>query len=99
MRLNAILIGLQAPEAAAVIKSGRLVELSVRDQIYEPDEPINDVFFPIDCVLSVVTRMKNGHAIEVGTSDARESRRCLYFLGLRRLPTSATVKFPESQSR
>jgi CRP-like cAMP-binding protein len=67
MRLNAILIGLQAPEAAAVIKSGRLVELSVRDQIYEPDEPINDVFFPIDCVLSVVTRMKNGHAIEVGT--------------------------------
>ncbi len=41
--------------------------MSVKDEIYEPDVRIDDVYFPIDCVLSVVTRMKDGGQIEVGT--------------------------------
>jgi CRP-like cAMP-binding protein len=64
---NAILIGLDAPQIHIVTANGTLVHLKVRDQIYQPDERINDVFFPIDCVLSVVTRMKDGHQIEIGT--------------------------------
>jgi len=67
LRLNAILTGLHGAEAAAVMKSGTLVNLPVRAQIYRPEEPINHVFFPIDSVLSVVIRMKEGHACEVGT--------------------------------
>ncbi len=67
LELNAILIGLEGPEVDAVISGGVLVELPVRHVIYRPDEPIDDVFFPIDCVLSVVTRMKDGNMIEVGT--------------------------------
>ena len=51
----------------AVAASGTLAKLAVRHQIYRPDEPINVVYFPIDCVLSVVTRMKDGNQIEVGT--------------------------------
>ena len=51
----------------AVAASGTLSKLAVRHQIYRPDEPINVVYFPIDCVLSVVTRMKDGNQIEVGT--------------------------------
>jgi len=65
--LNAILRGLNGTELAAVAESGALVDLAVRDQIYRPDERIISVYFPIDCVLSVVTRMRDGNAIEVGT--------------------------------
>ena len=64
---NAILLGLEGPEIAAVTRAGTVVDLPVREQIYRPDEPIHDVYFPIDCVLSVVTRMKDGTQIEVGT--------------------------------
>jgi CRP-like cAMP-binding protein len=67
LRLNAILAGLDEPEAASLIESATLVSLPVRREIYRPDKLIRDVFFPIDCVLSVVTRMQDGSQIEVGT--------------------------------
>jgi hypothetical protein len=53
---NAILIGLDAPQVEVVTKHGALVNLEVRAPIYKPDERIKDVFFPIDCVPSIVTR-------------------------------------------
>lgn len=64
---NAILAGLELPQAVAVIQTGSLVDLPVRTQIYWPGEVIRDVYFPIDCVLSVVTRLGDGSQIEVGT--------------------------------
>lgn len=67
LALNAVLNGLHGPERDEVVAKGTLVDLPVRHQIYRPDERINDVFFPINCVLSVVTRMRDGNLIEVGT--------------------------------
>ncbi len=67
LEANAILRGLETAAAAAIIKSGALVRLSLRQQIYEPESPILDVYFPLDSVLSIVTRMKDGNQIEVGT--------------------------------
>ena len=67
LRENAILIGLDGPEAEAVLQQGQLVTLGVRDQIYHPNERIAFVYFPITCVLSIVTSMKDGSQIEVGT--------------------------------
>jgi len=64
---NSILSSLAGPHAARVLESGRLVRLATREQIYEADETIREAFFPIDSVLSIVTMMKNGVAIEVGT--------------------------------
>jgi CRP-like cAMP-binding protein len=64
---NAILIGLDEPQIKVVTSGGTLVNLKVREEIYQPSERIDYVFFPIDCVISVVTRMKDGHQIEIGT--------------------------------
>jgi CRP-like cAMP-binding protein len=64
---NAILSGLRDSAAAEVIADGEYVELSLREQIYEPEQSIRSVYFPLDCVLSVVTRMRDGNQIEVGT--------------------------------
>jgi CRP-like cAMP-binding protein len=50
-----------------MLEAGELVEMPARYVIYHAGEPIHEVFFPIDCVLSVVTRMKGGEEIEVGT--------------------------------
>ena len=43
------------------------VDLSVRQTLYEDGAPATDVYFPIDCVISVVTAMNDGSAIETAT--------------------------------
>ncbi|MGA2394773.1 MAG: Crp/Fnr family transcriptional regulator [Candidatus Lustribacter sp.] len=49
--------------------SGKLetVSLSVRQTLYEDGSPADVVYFPIDCVVSVVTTMNDGSAIETAT--------------------------------
>lgn len=64
---NAILRGLEESPAATIMRNGVLARLSLREQIYEPEKPILQVYFPVDSVLSIVTRMKDGNQIEVGT--------------------------------
>jgi CRP-like cAMP-binding protein len=50
-----------------VLAAGKLIELKSAQQIYEPRREIRHVYFPIDSVLSVVTQMRDGGSIEVGT--------------------------------
>ncbi len=64
---NAILSGLSPATVAEVLTTAKLVALKTSEQIYEAGRPIRDVYFPIDAVLSVVTQMRDGGSIEVGT--------------------------------
>jgi CRP-like cAMP-binding protein len=64
---NAILRRLDGPEAESLLESAAVLDLPTRHIIYSAGQDISEVFFPIDCVLSVVTRMKGGEEIEVGT--------------------------------
>ncbi len=64
---NAILRLLSSSETTQALEGAELLEMPARFAIYRAGEPIVEVFFPIDCVLSVVTRMKDGGEIEVGT--------------------------------
>jgi CRP-like cAMP-binding protein len=50
-----------------VLENGRLITLTTPQQIYEAGCEIHEVFFPVDSVLSVVTQMRDGGSIEVGT--------------------------------
>lgn len=49
--------------------SGELepVDLALRDRIYERDQPVEHVYFPISSVVSLVTEMRNGQSVEVAT--------------------------------
>jgi CRP-like cAMP-binding protein len=53
--------------ADEVVANGQLITLATPEQIYEAGHPIREVYFPINCVLSVVTQMRDGGSIEVGT--------------------------------
>jgi CRP-like cAMP-binding protein len=64
---NAVLRHVKDGEAARLLKAGELIEMPTRYGIYGANEAIREVYFPIDCVLSVVTQMENGEMIEVGT--------------------------------
>ena len=41
--------------------------LSVKDVLYHPGDPITSVYFPLTCVISMLTEMKNGATIEIAT--------------------------------
>jgi CRP-like cAMP-binding protein len=45
----------------------RLEELELRTQLYERDQPIDRVVFPIDCVCSMLSEMEDGRSVEVAT--------------------------------
>jgi CRP-like cAMP-binding protein len=66
-RKNAIFNALTGSTATTLIEHGTLVHLALRQEIYESEQPIHDVYFPLDSVLSVVARMRDGSQIEVGT--------------------------------
>lgn len=61
---NAILSQL-APETLELL-GPRALEFDLRMTLYEPHQPIEYVYFPEDGVVSVVSLMENGSAIEVG---------------------------------
>lgn len=67
LRQNAILGGLSPVMATELLNTAKLIALATSQQIYEAGRPIRDVYFPIDAVLSVVTQMRDGGSIEVGT--------------------------------
>ena len=67
LRQNAILDGLEPAVTAAIANQCKLATLKLRQQIYEPEKLIRAVYFPLTCVLSVVTRMEDGSQIEIGT--------------------------------
>jgi CRP-like cAMP-binding protein len=54
-------------EFAAISDQLETVHLTVRQTLYEDGSPVHDVYFPIDCVISVVTTMNDGSAIETAT--------------------------------
>ena len=46
---------------------GEVRNLAVKERIYEPEQTIREVYFPIEAVLSIVTNMEDGNQIEIGT--------------------------------
>lgn len=67
LRQNAILNAAGDSTAASIIEYGTLVHLALRQQIYDVKERIQEVYFPLDCVLSAIVRMRDGNEVEVGT--------------------------------
>jgi CRP-like cAMP-binding protein len=43
------------------------VKLSHGDSIIEPHVPIKDIYFPLNCLLSMVTTMEDGSSVECGS--------------------------------
>lgn len=43
------------------------IQLNRRDPVWEPDEKIDYVYFPLDCVASILALDGNGQSVEVGT--------------------------------
>jgi CRP-like cAMP-binding protein len=64
---NRLLALLPAAELDTLRRHAEVVSLRHSDCAIVPDEPISQVYFPVSCLLSMVTTMADGASVESGT--------------------------------
>jgi DNA-binding MarR family transcriptional regulator len=64
---NQILVLLPPEEISAVVDRSELVTVKSKEILFEPGERLEYVHFPEDCVISLVTIMKDGDQVEAMT--------------------------------
>lgn len=64
-RRNRLLASVPEGEQERLRSDLRLVNLGMRDLLYEVGQPITHVYFPLDCVISVITLLDGEIPIEV----------------------------------
>jgi len=67
-RRNRLLASLPEAEQERLGADLQLVDLELRQLLYEVGQPITDVYFPLDCVISVLTLLDGEVPIEVSTT-------------------------------
>jgi CRP-like cAMP-binding protein len=64
---NGLLAALPRASRERLFANTELVSLSMEDILFHPGRPITSVYFPLTCVISMMTEMKNGTTIEIAT--------------------------------
>jgi PAS domain S-box-containing protein len=63
---NQVLAALPRKDYLGLLESLEAVTLTYGTVLYEPNEPITHVIFPVDCLVSLLTTVEGHHAMEVG---------------------------------
>ena len=71
-----------------------LVTLGARHMLYEPDVPINYVYFPVDGVMSMLAEVDDNIEVEVGTVGNEGMIGLPVFLGAEATPGRAFAQVP-----
>jgi len=79
---NRLLAALSGASRDRLIAKTQLVSLSVKEILYHPGASITSVYFPLTCVISMMTEMKNGGTIEIATVGKEGVLGIPVFLGI-----------------
>jgi hypothetical protein len=71
----------------------------LKDILYEPNEPVRLVYFPLNRVTSLLSLMDDGQAVEVGTIGNEGMVRLPVFLGAESMPGRAFSQVPREALR
>jgi CRP-like cAMP-binding protein len=63
---NRLLVALPRAACPRVFAESKPLILKLGEVLYEPGSPIEYVYFPIDCVMSVLATVEGGNAMQVG---------------------------------
>jgi CRP-like cAMP-binding protein len=64
---NRLLACLPEEELSRLSPHFERVSLTHGQHVIVPDEPIRDIYFPLNCLLSLVTILEDGASVESGT--------------------------------
>src|SRR5436309_15196367 len=88
---NLLLLALPAADRARVVARLRPARLDFGLTIYEANQPISDLYFPTDAVISMVSDMEEG-TVEVGTVGREGMSGLPVLLRAKTMPTRAYVQ-------
>jgi CRP-like cAMP-binding protein len=91
---NLLLDSLPRPDMERLRPHLEAVSVGVRHVIYEPNGPISHVYFPIDCVISLVTYLEDGSSVEMATIGLEGMVGLPIFLGSETMPSRAFGQVP-----
>lgn len=91
---NGLLAAMPESERDRLAPDLELVELGMKASVYDVDEPITHVYFPLDCVISVVAAVDDDTVIEVATIGAEGVAGLPAFLGATSSPHQAFCQVP-----
>lgn len=91
---NTLLESLDRATKNNVMSQVELVDLGLRQQVYEPNKLIPDVYFPIDGVISMLAPPAAGTLIEVATIGNEGFAGLPVFLGANQSPGSGFSQVP-----
>lgn len=75
------------------------VSLNLKQELYQPNEPIDFVYFPLEGVCSLLSLTSEGELIEVGTVGNEGMVGLPVFLGAKQIPGVAMSQIPGSALR
>lgn len=91
---NRILEALPAQERERLEGSLERVSLKVRRVVFEPNQPIRDVWFPVDAVVSILGLLEDGSGIETATVGCEGMVGVPIYLGASQVPAQAFAQVP-----
>ncbi|MDZ4876468.1 MAG: hypothetical protein CLLPBCKN_005888 [Chroococcidiopsis cubana SAG 39.79] len=91
---NQLLASLPREEYERLVANMELVPLTFKQVLYAPNESIQYVYFPKSGVVSLLTLMEDGTAVEVGTVGNEGMVGLPVFLGSNKIPGQALAQIP-----
>ena len=86
---NVLIALLPAEEREKLLPNLEALNVPLRHEVFRADGPIEHVYFPQSCVISVHTRMQDGVAVEIVTVGREGMVGLPIFLGGERTPATA----------
>lgn len=91
-KYNHLLNSLAPEEYKRIFPYLELVEMPLGDVLYESGEKLHYVYFPIDCIVSLLYVMENGASAEIAVVGFEGAIGIAHFMGGQTMPNRAVVQ-------
>jgi CRP-like cAMP-binding protein len=79
---NMLLAAVPRADYEALIVAGEVVELKLKDILHEPDDAARHVYFPLSGIISLLTVLEDGSAVEIATVGSEGMADFAAYLGM-----------------
>ena len=91
-RQNHLLKALTPDESSRIYPHLQLVAMRLGEVLYEPGVPFNHVYFPVDCIVSLLDVLKDGASAEIAVVGNEGLIGVAFFMGGETTPHRAVVR-------
>jgi CRP-like cAMP-binding protein len=99
LELNRLLRALPAPERDRLYPHLQLVAMPLGKVVYEPGAKLRHIYFPTDCIISLLYVLKNGASAEIAVVGREGAVGVSLFMGGESTPSRAVVQSAGSAYR